>query len=62
MLNDIEIKEFADFIKECYVKKANELVDSLELVNLILDDIYDLIKKDFDKNYQEQKSGNQSSC
>lgn len=55
MLNDIEIKEFADFIKECYVKKANELVDSLELVNLILDDIYDLIKKDYDKNYQEQK-------
>ena len=55
MLNDAKIEEFIEFIKENFSEKTRELVDSLDLVNLVFDDIYDLIKENIDKSYNEQK-------
>ena len=54
MSNIFDYPELVNYIKDKHSEKAKDIADSLEIVNLVFDDIYELIADDITKNVELQ--------
>lgn len=61
MTDEHKLKEFVEFIKENFPEKSIELADALDILNMVFDDIYDLIRVRFNEYHIAQNLTGASS-
>ena len=54
MMDKHKLKEFVEFIKGSFPEKSIELADALDILNMVFDDIYDLIRVRFNEYHIAQ--------